>query len=141
MPIGPAAPPQGSLLRHLNIPGHPRIMRILVVEDSMPVAGMIITAVQSAGHSVAGHSSSVEQSLQLLAECEFDVVILDVDLKGENSAPVAEELRRRNIPFLVVTGASHLLEDAHRDAPLVLKPLKLVRLLDTLSAMQREFID
>jgi DNA-binding response OmpR family regulator len=112
-------------------------MKILVVEDNLPVAGVIISAVEAAGHGVVGHSRSVDQSLRLLSECDCDVVILDVDLMGLNSAPVAEELKKRNIPFLVVTGSPQMMMPAHRDAPFVFKPFRIDGLIKSLSEMQR----
>lgn len=111
-------------------------MRILVVEDNVPVAGVIISAIEEAGHVVVGHSRSVEQSLEQLSECDCDVVILDVDLMGVNSAPVAEELKSRNIPFLVVTASTQMLMPAHLEAPIVFKPFRVDGLLKALLSMQ-----
>lgn len=114
-------------------------MRILVVEDNRPVAGMIISAVEAAGHGVAGHARSVVESLQLLPECDCDIAILDVDLMGLSSGPVAEELSRRSIPFLVITGSKHLMEPAHQVAPFLYKPFRTDRLIQSLSSMEQEF--
>ena len=111
-------------------------MRILVVEDNMAVASMIISALEQAGYGIAGHGRSVDQSLKLVAECNFDVAILDVDLMGLNSGPVAEELKNRNLPFLVITGAAHLRLPAHHEAPVVLKPFRIDDLVKAVSDMK-----
>lgn len=111
-------------------------MRILVVEDNMAVASMITSAFEEGGYTIAGHGRSVDQSLKLVAECNFDVAILDVDLMGLNSGPVAEELKKRGLPFLVITGAAHLRLPAHFEAPILLKPFRIDDLLKAVSAMK-----
>jgi DNA-binding response OmpR family regulator len=115
-----------------NRPGdakHAVQMRVLIVEDNVHVAGIIITAFKAAGHQVVGHGQSLADSLRLVSLADFDAAILDIDLKGLNSGPVAAELRRRKIPFVVLTGSAQFLARAHQGAPLVLKPFKIDRLL------------
>jgi CheY-like chemotaxis protein len=56
------------------------------------------------GATVVGPAGRVAKALDLLGREEVDAALLDVNLAGENTAPVAEELRRRGIPFAFATG-------------------------------------
>ena len=50
-------------------------------------------------------ASGIEVAMKHLEEAEIDVAVLDVTLKGrENCVPVAEELDRRGIPYLLHSG-------------------------------------
>jgi CheY-like chemotaxis protein len=49
-------------------------------------------------------ASRVDLALARLKEARFDIAVLDVNLGGESSYPVADELNRRNLPFLFATG-------------------------------------
>jgi CheY-like chemotaxis protein len=54
-----------------------------------------------------------------------DAALLDVNLAGENTAPVAEELRRRGIPFAFATGYGRELElppEMRSAVPVIPKP-------------------
>ena len=81
-----------------------RRLRVLVVEDEMLVAMNIEDMLLELGHEVAGIASRVEPALSLAVEGNFDVALLDVNLAGEPSFPVAAVLRQRGIPFLFATG-------------------------------------
>ena len=78
--------------------------RILVVEDEMIVAMLIEDILTDAGATVVGPAARVARALDLLGESEVDAALLDLNLAGEITTPVAEELRRRGIPFAFATG-------------------------------------
>ena len=78
--------------------------RILVVEDEMIVAMLIEDILSDAGATIVGPAARVARALDLLGENEVDAALLDVNLAGEMTTPVAEELRRRGIPFAFATG-------------------------------------
>ncbi|HEV2748258.1 MAG TPA: response regulator [Allosphingosinicella sp.] len=79
-------------------------LRILIVEDEMLVAMNIEDMLLDLGHEVAGLASRLEPALSLAREAEFDLAMLDVNLAGQSSFPVAEILDERGIPFLFATG-------------------------------------
>lgn len=110
-------------------------LRILVVEDNISVATIMIDAMAEAGHSVVGHARTIEQGKKLLADVKCDAAILDVDLMGLNSGPLAAALRAKNIPFIVVSGSEHLLWEAHRGAPFVAKPFKLEAVVEAVAGL------
>ena len=114
-----------------------RALRILIVEDEMLVAMNIEDMLLDLGHEVAGLASRLEPALSLAREAAFDVAMLDVNLAGEASFPVADALRERGIPFLFATGygIQGIAED-YRDAPVLQKPFRALDLEQALRATQ-----
>ena len=112
-------------------------LRILIVEDEMLVAMNIEAMLLDLGHEVAGLASRLEPALSLAREAAFDVAMLDVNLAGEASFPVADALRERGIPFLFATGygINGIAED-YRTAPVLQKPFRARDLEEALRATQ-----
>lgn len=79
-------------------------LRVLVIEDEMTIAMMIEDMLAELGHDVVGAASRLKQAIAVAAEGDFDLAILDVNLDGRPSFPVAEILRGRGVPFLFATG-------------------------------------
>jgi CheY-like chemotaxis protein len=113
-----------------------RRLRILIVEDEMLVAMNIEDMLLDLGHEVAGIASRLAPALSLVEESAFDLALLDVNLAGEPSFPVAAALRERGIPFLFATGYGvRGLIDEFRTCPVLQKPFAeadLGRAIDTL---------
>jgi DNA-binding NtrC family response regulator len=98
--------------------------RILVVEDEFMIADDIAITLEDLGYEVVGPVSTVPAAMTAIAGEKLDAVLLDANLAGTSSAPIAAELIGRNLPFIVVTGYGHLeLATAELDsAPRVNKP-------------------
>ncbi len=78
--------------------------RILVVEDIGLIAFDLAQMLEDAGAIVVGPAGDLASAVQLASSEVLDGALLDVDLLGERSFPVAEVLLGREIPFLFVTG-------------------------------------
>lgn len=76
---------------------------ILVVEDEMMVLMNIEMALQDEG-CTATSAGTVEAALALIANTSFDAAMLDVNLRGENSYPIADALAALGVPFIFSTG-------------------------------------
>lgn len=50
--------------------------------------------------ALATISGSVEQALADLADAQIDLAVVDVNLAGTQSFPIADALRERGVPFL-----------------------------------------
>ncbi len=92
------------------------------------------TLLEDQGCEVLEPASSVKRALAVLETRRPDAASLDMNLNGESSAPVAAAMRKRGIPFVVVTGYSgkHEEDPLFRDAPLVKKPYDGAALIETL---------
>ena len=113
-----------------------RRLRILIVEDEMLLAMNIEDMLLDLGHEVAGIASRLEPALALAREGAFDVAMLDVNLAGERSFPVAELLAARGIPFLFATGYGRAgIEETYRDRPVLQKPFRADELLAAIEAL------
>jgi CheY-like chemotaxis protein len=100
-----------------------RKRRVLVVEDEMLVAMLVEDILEELGLEVAGVCTHLDQALKLAASEAVDFVILDVNLDGKRSFPVADILRARNIPFVFATGyGAKALEAEYANAQTIAKP-------------------
>jgi CheY-like chemotaxis protein len=100
-----------------------RKLRILVVEDEGLIAMLIEDMVLDLGHEVAAVSSRLEEALHIAQTGSFDLAILDVNLNGKPSYPIADVLVSRNIPFAFATGYGRQeYETRYKDVPTLPKP-------------------
>lgn len=68
-------------------------------------------------------TSRLEEALSAAETGAFDAAILDVNLGGRHSFPVADLLKARGIPYAFVTGyGNRLIPPEHADAEIVEKP-------------------
>lgn len=109
---------------------------ILVVEDEYVVAQDIQSELEAAGAEVLGPAPTVTDALTLLAgSAALDAAILDVNLKGELVFPVAAALRKRDVPFVFVTGYEWwMLPTAYTNVRCCEKPFDVGRCLSGLFA-------
>ena len=101
--------------------------RILVIEDEALVALQLQADLESAGHKVVGPARSLQAGMSLVDREEIDVALIDVSLGRETSAPIADRLLARNVPFAFVTGYSDtaMLPEHLRAMPRLIKPYGL----------------
>ena len=97
--------------------------RVLVVEDEALVAMLVEDALLDAGAEVVGPVATVAEALLLLKGQLPEAAVLDLNLAGETSTPVADELARRGVPFVVATGyGADGLPPGHANVPVLAKP-------------------
>jgi CheY-like chemotaxis protein len=100
-------PPKGFKGRKPLIPPTTSLTgtpRVLIVEDDFLVAQTITEVIEAGGCEVIGPVSNVAAGLDLLARKRPDAAVLDIELAGETSYPVASALMEQGLPFLFVTG-------------------------------------
>ncbi|CAO3427463.1 hypothetical protein [Azospirillum endophyticum] len=79
--------------------------QVLVVEDDAVLAMVTQDALEALGCKVVGPATTVDEALRLVAaEPDLDFAILDVNVQGRQSFPIADILSRRRVPFLFATG-------------------------------------
>lgn len=103
----------------------------LVVEDNMVIALDASEILSDAGASEVHMASSVEGAMDVINKVSLNFALLDVNLGAENSMPIAQELRKRDVPFLLATGygdAESITKD-YPDVKIVNKPFTKETLL------------
>ena len=104
----------------------PRATRILIVEDELMIRMLLEDMLRELGYTIAAEVGRIDEALDAVKIGGFDVAILDVNLSGENTAPVAEALAARGVPFVFATGYGEQgLPQTHRDRPTLKKPFQL----------------
>jgi len=99
--------------------------RVLIVEDEALVAMLLEDMLVDAGYTIAGTVSAIAQALEFVAAsaADFDVAILDVNLRGQPIFPVAEALAETAKPFVFATGyGAGSLPETWRGRPTLQKP-------------------
>lgn len=108
---------------------------ILVVEDEPLIAMMLEDFLESLGHSVTATCETLKEALDEAEKGDFDLAILDVNLKGESVWPLAERLRDKQIPFILATGGHVDPPPAEfADVPVIEKPYTVDRVTPALEA-------
>lgn len=108
--------------------------RILLVEDDIILAMAFQDMLEDLGLFVIGPCLDVASALSVIEQDEeLDGALLDIDLDGVPSFPVAQALGLRSIPFVFATGyGSAGVADAP-PAPVIGKPFTESQLLDSLT--------
>jgi CheY-like chemotaxis protein len=77
--------------------------RVLVVEDEALVALLLEDLLIEVGCTPVGSYGSVAKAMEAVGNETFDLAVLDVNLNGEKSYPIADALAERHIPFVFVS--------------------------------------
>lgn len=87
------------------------LMRVLVVEDEVRLAGFLQKGLMEAGYAV-DIAIDAENGDALLSENSYDIVLLDWFLPGKSGVELCREWRQRNIhvPILMVTARDNTRE-------------------------------
>lgn len=106
---------------------------ILIIEDDWLVANDLMDALHDAGFQTQGPAHTVSKALDLLNSAGIDGALLDVNLGGRPSYPVADAMIERDIPFAFLSGyTSAQLRVDLQDRPILSKPVDLGALVECL---------
>ncbi len=104
---------------------------ILVVEDEFLLLMMIEDQLADLGCLSVISAATVKQALHLIVSHDLDAAMLDVNLNGEKSFPVADVLSALGVPFAFSTGYSRdTLVERHRDRPILNKPYRAADIIE-----------
>ncbi len=78
--------------------------RVLVLEDEFLLAMEATETLEELGAVVVGPAHHVDAALALIAQEGIDAALLDVNINGKSSTPVAEMLAARGVPYVFATG-------------------------------------
>lgn len=80
-------------------------LRVFVLEDEVLVLANLEDILEDLGCRVVGPALRLEQAEEAFAEAaRADAAILDVNIAGEPSLPLAERLREAGVPVIFATG-------------------------------------
>jgi len=96
-------------------------LRVLVVEDNFLIAEMISDLLRECGCAVIGPAPSLKAALELVNKERPEAALLDINLSGTLSYPLASALEGCGIPFIFLSG-SH-------DGPMLPPEFRAVRKL------------
>jgi len=86
-------------------------LKILVVEDEMPVALMMVFLLSRVGYDVTTAHNG-KKGIELASATRFDVITLDMDLPDIKGFEICRELKRRHISSRMKKIGSALLNSA-----------------------------
>jgi DNA-binding NarL/FixJ family response regulator len=93
----------------------------------------------SAGFTVVGPAYTAKKALDLIASCGCDVAVLDVNLGQETSEAVAENLKSKDTPFVIVSGTPLAsIPATYRGMSALTKPVRFQLLIATLRNLAAE---
>lgn len=100
-----------------------RSLRVLVVEDEMIVTMLLEDLLAELGHTVTATASHLEDAMRLAEAGGFDFAMLDLNINGKQTFPVAAMLRAQGVPFVFATGYGEVgLPETWRGTPTLQKP-------------------
>ncbi|WP_105382293.1 HWE histidine kinase domain-containing protein [Neorhizobium alkalisoli] len=105
-------------------------LEFLLVEDQMLIAADVEAMLADYGIAKVTTTPSAADAFRKLKDFTPDVAILDVNLGSDTSLPIAEELMRRDVPFIFATGYSdRSIIPSSFSAPVVRKPYEAAALI------------
>lgn len=99
--------------------------RVFIVEDESMVTMLLEDTLVDLGCEVVGVAFRYADAIQKARSLAFDVAVLDINLRGETTFPIAEVLAERGLTFVLATGygAASLPESLQR-VPVLQKPFR-----------------
>jgi len=105
--------------------------RVLVVEDEMLVLMNIEDMLADLGCESVTAAATVDQAMALIEAQVFDAAMLDMNLNGTKSFPVADKLAALGVPFVFSTGYSAQdMRAGYGDRALLRKPIRYQELVE-----------
>lgn len=107
--------------------------RVLIVEDDPLVVMLFEDTLIDIGCEIAGCATRLEVGIDKARSLPLDTAIIDLNLNGQRSFPIAEALIERGIPMVFVTGYGMKSLPAPFDrAPVLTKPFRKIDLQQAL---------
>ncbi|MDR3511782.1 MAG: response regulator [Caulobacteraceae bacterium] len=113
-----------------------RARRVLIADDETLITMLIQDMLSDLGFETVGPAHQLTEALSLAEESAFDCAILDLNMNGRSTTPVAEILLARGVPFAFASGyAVSDLGPAFEDVPVLQKPFDATDLAEILDQL------
>ena len=108
-------------------------LHVLVVEDEAFLAFELVENLEAVGAVPLGPIATVEKALRFIETADrIDAALLNIMLGGQVAFSVADELLRRGIPFVFVTGNDRAVRERFPEVPGHPKPADMAKIVLTL---------
>jgi len=89
-------------------------LRILIVDDEADLITTLVERLELRGHAATAVQTGKE-AIEQIRERNFDVVVLDIKLKGEDGVDVMKQIKQfnTNLPVILLTG--HMSKEANEE--------------------------
>lgn len=116
---------------------------VLVVEDEALTATAMAQELEAAGYRVLGPVGRLQEAIELARTSRPDAAVLDVNLFGQPSYPVASVLDGMGVPFLFCTGYESVNgpDERFRKVPVLTKPVSAARLKECVASLLTADVD
>jgi DNA-binding NarL/FixJ family response regulator len=84
------------------------VVRVLVVDDTDHVRTMLVDMLELDGFAVVGQANSGEQALELVPQCDPDVIVMDYRMPGMNGLSTAQIIRRERPTQAIILYTAYL---------------------------------
>ena len=113
---------------------------VLILEDQILIALDLEAMLADEGLSKVMTTSSIRQAMAQIEAQAPDLAVLDINLGQTTSFPVAQELRRRSIPFVFATGYGEnaQLPEELAGIPIVHKPYSRNTIVSALTSLMQK---
>lgn len=98
------ARPRPKAAARIAQPANDSLKQVMIVEDEMLVALDLQESVKALGYEVVGPYGRLAEAIEGAAAQRIDFAILDLNLNGEMTFDLAEQLEKRGVPIVFTTG-------------------------------------
>jgi DNA-binding NtrC family response regulator len=111
---------------------------VLVVEDNWQVGKALKSALEGIGMLVAGPVATVADAERLLADRTPDLAVVDINLKGEFSYSLIDQMHAQGVRVVIISGYAVLPNTTAKVAAILQKPFNRSVLLETVRQVMHQ---
>ncbi len=111
--------------------------RILVVEDDPLIAMDLVAELADRGFEVVGPVGRVAPGIEKVEQEHLSIAVLDISLGAADSFDIARALKKKQVPFVFLSGNAGELPDEFSDQTVLKKLIDYDLLEQTLNAELR----
>ena len=108
---------------------------ILAVEDAFLVGLQLKRYLEALGFEVVGPAAPVAEAIELLDHPGLALGVLDINLGAEDSIPIAQALRDRDIPLLFISGYDSVAREPFEEDTVLRKPSTPAKIAKAIAAI------
>jgi DNA-binding response OmpR family regulator len=113
-------------------------LKFMILDDEIIIALDLEYMLTDLGHRVVGTANRVDRGMEIAQNGDIDMAILDINVRGVLSFPIAEVLRDRGVPVIFASGYGQLgLIAAFRGAHILTKPFDIIGLARIVAQARR----